>query len=246
MNAPLVLVTCDRRLSTPGPGPRVRPARMEVRLGEALVEAVRAAGGLPLLLPPGALAEEELGRLLDLVQAVVVSGGAFDIHPSHYGRAVRARLDRVDEARTGLELPLCRLALDLGRPILGICGGMQALAVAAGGTLVQDIASEQPGALEHEQPTDPATPWHEVALHGALAAAMGPRIQVNSTHHQAVEEPGALRIVGRSPDGVVEAVEGRGPAFALGVQWHPELLGQVAQEPFRLLLAAARRAAQKP
>lgn len=239
----LVLITADRREASPfvaSPG-RVRPSRPEVVLKESLVSAVRAAGGLPLLLPPGALSEAELCTLLDLAQAVVVSGGAFDIHPSHYGRATRARLDRVDEARTGLELPLCRLALARGLPILGVCGGMQALAVAAGGCLVQDIGSELPGALEHEQLTDPATAWHEVVLEGSLAQAMGPRVAVNSTHHQAVEDPGALRIVGRSPDGVVEAIELPGPTFALGVQWHPELLDPAGQAPFRLLLKAAQK-----
>lgn len=246
MPAPIVLITCDRReaaapSSAPAPGTRVRPGRSEVVLKESLVQAVRAAGGLPLLLPPGALSDEELGRLLALAQAVVVSGGAFDIHPSHYGRETRARLDRVDEARTGLELPLCRWAMERGIPLLGVCGGMQAMAVAAGGTLVQDVGSEHTGALEHEQPTDPATPWHEVELEGALAAAMGGRIRVNSTHHQAVEDPGALRIVGRSPDGVVEAIEGQGPAFALGVQWHPELLDVAGQAPFRMLIQAAQK-----
>ncbi len=239
----LVLITADRREAAPlvSAAGRVRPPRPEVVLKESLVQAVRAAGGLPLLLPPGALSAEELRALLDLARAVVVSGGAFDIHPSHYGRATRARLDRVDEARTGLELPLCRLALARGVPILGVCGGMQALAVAAGGSLVQDIGSELQGALEHEQPTDPATPWHDVLLEGRLAAAMGPRVAVNSTHHQAVEDPGALRIVGRSPDGVVEAVELPGHPFALGVQWHPELLDPPAQAPFRMLVEAAQK-----
>ena len=113
--------------------------------------------------------------------------------------------------------------------------------MAAGGSLLQDIATQLPGALEHEQPTDPALPWHEVRLEGRLAAAMGPRVAVNSTHHQAVEDPGALQIVGRAPDGVVEAVSLPGHPFALGVQWHPELLDPAAQAPFRLLIEAAQK-----
>lgn len=238
-----MLITTDRREprdGLPAPGaPRLRPARPEIVVKEAVVEVVRAAGGLPLLLPPGALPDEDLGGLLRIVDAVVVTGGAFDIHPRHYGQAVQGRLDRVDEARTGLELPLCAACLDTRVPVLGICGGMQALAVAAGGSLVQDIGTQVPGALEHEQPTDPATGWHPVALEGTLARALGPQVQVNSTHHQAVDHPGALTVVGRAPDGVIEAVALRDHPFAVGVQWHPELLPH-GPALVQLLLRAGR------
>lgn len=237
---PRVLITTDRRDLGPAPGsPRVRPARPEIVLKEAVVAAVRAAGGLPLLVPPGCPSADDLQAILAVADAVVITGGAFDIHPSHYGQAVSARLDRVDRARTGLELPLCRACLDQAVPVLGVCGGMQALAVAAGGTLVQDIGSQVQGALEHEQPTDPVQPWHAVGLSGALAAAMGAEIQVNSTHHQAVDDAGAFQIVGRSPDGVIEAIRHPGHPFALGVQWHPELLAH-GLAPYRMLVAAAR------
>jgi len=150
MPGTLVAITTDRRDAAvsarlPAHG-RVRPPRPEVFLGEALVQAVRAAGGVPLLLPPGELAPRDLSRILDAVSAVLVSGGAFDIHPRHYGQPVQGRLDRTDEGRTGLELALCRACLERGMPVLGICGGMQALAVAAGGSLIQDIGSQVPGA----------------------------------------------------------------------------------------------------
>lgn len=258
---PVILITTDRRApspaegassldaSTPGPaaaGGRVRPPRAEVVLKEAVVVAVRAAGGLPLLVPPGALSDEELGDLLDRCDGVVVTGGAFDIHPRHYGREVLARLDRVDEARTGLELPLCAACLAQSVPILGICGGLQALAVAAGGTLLQDIAAMVPGALEHEQPTDPVHGWHPVALEGALARALGAVLDVNSTHHQAVLDPGPLQIVGRAPDGVVEAVSMPGHPFAVGVQWHPELQDHGAVLAGLLVQAAQARRPPRP
>lgn len=241
---PRVLVTTDRRDPTAGPSSppagRVRPARAEIVLKEAVVDVVRAAGGLPLLLPPGALSPLDLRALLADVHAVIVTGGAFDIHPRHYGQAIQGRLDRVDEARTGLELPLCAACLAEGVPVLGICGGMQALAVAAGGSLVQDIGAQVVGALEHEQPTDPAQPWHPVELEGALAAALGPRVEVNSTHHQAVADPGVLAVVGRAPDGVVEAVALPGHPFAVGVQWHPELLSHGPSLVGLLLRGAGR------
>lgn len=241
MPAPLVLVTCDRRDRGPtgAPSARVRPARAEVFVKEALVSAVRRAGGTPLLLPPGPVDPASLDHLLGVVQAVVVSGGSFDIHPSHYGQAVAARLDRVEPDRTDIELALCRATLASGLPVLGVCGGMQALVVASGGTLLQDIATALPSALDHEQATDPAGPDHEVLLSpGRLAALLGPRVQVNSTHHQAVDDPGALRICGRAPDGVVEAVEASDHPFAVGVQWHPELLDD--DRLFRALVLAAR------
>jgi gamma-glutamyl-gamma-aminobutyrate hydrolase PuuD len=206
---PVVLVTMDRDAEGPW-------------VSASYVEAVLRAGGRPWLVAPGAPAPE---RLVAAVDAVVVTGGAFDIHPRHYGRAVEARLDRTDEDRTDTELGVVRAALDAGVPLLGVCGGMQAMAVATGGTLVQDLPAEP----THEQPTDPATPWHAVRLTGGLAASFGASVEANSTHHQAVRTPGAGQLVeGWSTDGVPEAVRFVGVPYAVGVQWHPELLGQDA------------------
>lgn len=223
---PLVAVTCDRRAEGPvRPGPRVRRPRPEVFVGEAVVTRLRSCGAQVVLLPPG---DAEAGRrILGFCQALVITGGAFDIHPHHYGQGVTARLDRVDEDRTTLELALARAAMDTNLPTLGICGGMQVLAVAAGGTLVQDIVSE----LAHEQVPDPTEPTHAlVHTHPLLPD------RVNSTHHQAVDDPGAFEVVARAPDGVVEAIERPGLRFCLGVQWHPELL---ADGLFRALVGAA-------
>jgi putative glutamine amidotransferase len=192
------------------------------------VEQLTLAGAIPVLLPPR---DRELSEIFDWVQqschGLVITGGAMDIHPSHYGEAVEARLDRVDEGRTGQELVLARLAIERKLPVLGICGGMQILAVAGGGSLVQDIGPQVPGALEHEQPTDPSETWHPVDLDpGLMSTLCGTRqIRVNSTHHQAVKDPGQMQITGRAPDGVVEVIEHPHHPFCLGVQWHPELLG---------------------
>lgn len=228
---PIVAVSIDQRdlgpLPSAPPG-RTRPARPEVHLKRAVVEALRAAGLEPVLLPPHAGDPAALvAWALRACDGVVVTGGAFDIHPSHYGAEVRQRLDRVDAGRTGLELALCKAYLAEGVPLLGLCGGLQALAVAAGGTLVQDIRTTDPSALQHEQDADPAIATHPVHLTaGHLLRATGARtLHVNSTHHQAVLDPGALRITGHAPDGVAEVAEHPGHPFALGVQWHPELLG---------------------
>lgn len=236
---PVVLVTADRRAQEGfRPGPRVRPYRPEVVLGEVYVAAVVAAGGLPVLAPP---AELDVDALLDRVDAVVLTGGDFDIHPSWYGEAVTARIDRVEPARTSLELGLARACLARRVPVLGICGGMQALAVAAGGRLVQDlpVPGRDPGAtVAHEQPTDPGTAWHDVTVGAPADRWLGARLSVNSTHHQAVRDAGpALIACGHAPDGVIEVIAAA-DGFALGVQWHPELLGDL--RAYRALVDAAR------
>jgi putative glutamine amidotransferase len=129
-------------------------------------------------------------------------------------------------------------------PVLGICGGMQLLAVELGGTLFQDVRSEVPGALDHEQRGDPRKPDHAVAVvPGTDLAAIvaSDRLEVNSTHHQAVKDPGRARICALAPDRIVEAIEVPGK-FALGVEWHPELLADPAHLAlYRALVERARR-----
>lgn len=221
---PIVLVTMDRGEGEDGE---------EARICASYVDAVRAVGGQPWLVPPG---ETRLEALLGAADAVVITGGAFDIHPRHYGQSIEARIDRVEDSRTELELALARRALAADLPVLGVCGGMQVLAVAAGGSLIQDLPAEP----AHEQPTSPAEPWHAVSVTGGLAAWMGDEVKVNSTHHQAVDDPGAGFVVeGVSPDGVTEAIRHRHHRFAVGVQWHPERLGDVRL--YEALLAAITR-----
>ena len=244
---PTVAVTADRRALGPAPqSARVRPPRPEVLVGERVVDALREAGLAPVLLPP------EEGDVADVVawvlthtDGLVITGGAVDLHPRHYGEAVAGRLDRVDEGRATLELALARAALDADFPVLGLCGGLQTLLVASGGSLVQDIGAQIAGAAEHEQPTDPATTWHEVRLEEGLLRAQFGRdtIRVNSTHHQSARRLGALLATGRAPDGVIEAVEHPLLRWAVGVQWHPELLADPLDRcpPFRGLRSACSR-----
>jgi putative glutamine amidotransferase len=210
-------------------------------VSEAIVTRVREAGMEAVLLPPGPRDTEAMVRwVLDHSAAVVITGGHFDIHPNHYDQEIRGRLDRVDEGRTALELALAAACLEADHPVLGLCGGMQALAVAAGGSLHQDIAACVPGALQHEQPTAPTEVWHPVSLSGdLLRKAYGTSmIRVNSTHHQAVDDPGSLEVAGRAPDGVIEAVQAPDHRCAVGLQWHPEYL-DVA--PFTMLAHLSRR-----
>lgn len=210
------------------------------------IEAVRAAGGLPVLLPHRA-SPEELAQLLPRLDGLLLPGGE-DINPAAYGQARRDQCGEVDDDRDDLELRLTRLALEKQVPLLAICRGLQVLNVALGGTLWQDLAFQRPGDIQHDRfgPDWRTALVHPVAIEpgSRVARIMGAAaVQTNSSHHQAVRElaPG-LRAVGHAPDGVVEAVELPDHPFAVGLQWHPE--GMFLQypemlRPFRALVEAA-------
>jgi putative glutamine amidotransferase len=212
-------------------------------LKRAYVEAVVAAGGLPLLLPhEPALAEEHLA----LLDGLVVTGGAFDVPPELYGEARRPGCGPTRPERTAAELRLLQGALAAGLPVLGVCGGMQLLAVARGGTLFQDLVCDA-GLARHEQAPPKDVPSHSVqVLAGTWLASLvgaGP-LPVNSTHHQGVRTTGdGVKVAATAPDGLIEAIELDGEVFALGVQWHPE--AALRHEPrhaaiYRGLVEAAR------
>ena len=186
-------------------------------------DAIAAAGGLPIALPHQA---ELAAAYLERIDALVVSGGAFDVDPALYGEGDRHATVTLKEGRTAAELSLTRGALERNLPVLGICGGQQLLAVALGGSLIQHIPDAIADALEHEQLNPRHEPGHAVAvrpgtlLHRIVGA---PEMRVNSAHHQAVREPGPHAVVNAvAPDGVIEGVEDARFRFCLGVQWHPE------------------------
>ncbi|WP_309889308.1 gamma-glutamyl-gamma-aminobutyrate hydrolase family protein [Archangium sp.] len=190
-------------------------------------DAVLRAGGLPFVLPysddPACV-----DAYLDRISGLLVTGGAFDIPPETYGDTAREGMGVVKLPRTAFETALMRGALKRNMPVLGICGGMQLLNVVLGGTLHQDIGREVPGAHEHEQKHDRTQPQHPVEVRDGtiLADALGKgQLMVNSTHHQAAQRMGEQVVVSAvSPDGVVEAIESTQYGFAVGVQWHPELM----------------------
>ena len=186
-------------------------------------DAIVAAGGLPVALPHNA---DLAAHYLDLIDALVVTGGAFDVDPALYGEGDRHATVTLKQDRTAAEMALTTGALARNLPVLGICGGQQLLAVALGGTLIQHIPDSIENALAHEQPNPRHEPGHpiSVAPNTLLHRIVGtPRMQVNSAHHQAVRHPGPrAEVNATAPDGVIEGIEDPAYRFCLGVQWHPE------------------------
>jgi putative glutamine amidotransferase len=217
-------------------------------LNARYVKAVEASGGRPWLLPasedPGA-AEDYLGA----VDGLLLTGCGRHTDPAAYGEKPRFDLELMPPAKQDLELALARGAIRGGVPLLAICGGMQTLNVAMGGTLIQRIGDEVKGALPHLQTTKATRTAHRVAvvsqsrLH-AIVACGG--LQVNSSHTQAVGRPGKLLSVSATaPDGVIEAIEHDGAAWALGVQWHPEYLYGADPAQARLFTALVTEATRR-
>jgi putative glutamine amidotransferase len=198
----------------------------------AYADAVREAGGLPVLVP---CADPSLaGEYLAACDGLLVAGGDFDIPPERYGEARRPGCGPSRPGRTAFEEAMLAGALAAGKPVLGVCGGMQLLAVVRGGKLHQHLPDDL--GVSHEQPPPKDVPSHvvEIGPGSLLERLVGSEpLPVNSTHHQAVSRPGnGVAVSGWAPDGVVEAIEIEGARFALGVQWHPEALA--ARDPRHL------------
>jgi putative glutamine amidotransferase len=204
--------------------------------------AVAKTGGLPVALPHEPAAVDDY---LDTIAGLVVTGGAFDVDPALFGAGVRHATVSTKDKRTEFELAIVKGALDRDLPILGICGGEQLMNVALGGTLIQHIPDEIPGALAHEQPNPRDEPGHTIDIvPGTLLAKItgAQHLAVNSAHHQAVKSigPGVV-INARASDGVIEGIEAPRYRFCLGVEWHPEFFITKGDEAiFHAFVAACR------
>jgi putative glutamine amidotransferase len=211
------------------------------KVNAAYVESVLSGGGLPVLLPP--VPAELVAEALAGVDGLVLTGGR-DYDPALYGEPPHAKTELLDPRRTEFDAALASAAIAGGVPILGICGGAQLINIARGGTLVQHVPERFGGAITHQW-AGGQEPYHEVQIEPESALARivgGGLLNVNSSHHQAIGRLGrGLRVVATASDGVVEAVEGAGPEFLIGVQWHPERMRSRDDQMalFRAVVAAA-------
>jgi putative glutamine amidotransferase len=198
-------------------------------LAQPYTHAVTLAGGAPVILPPH-MDEAQSLRVIERLDGLILSGGG-DVKPALYGERDSSCSVGVDERRDRTELLLARQALEHGLALLAICRGIQVLNVAAGGTLIQDIPSQVPEALDSHgavtgRPLPTIAHTVEVAADSRLARLVGAgELDVNSAHHQAIRELGAgLHVTARAPDGIIEGVERPDHPFCVGVQWHPEVM----------------------
>lgn len=211
---------------------------------DAYVDAVRKAGGIPILIPPG---EEDITPILDLVDGIIVSGGG-DIRPETYGGDNNhPHLDRLGIERDNLEISIVQaMAERKDKPILCICRGMQVMNVALGGTMYEHI----PDIRETDTHRNKDGFWtiHEVNIDAdsKIAQAMGTNtVHTFSGHHQAVKHIAeGLKVVAKSPDNIVEGLESINHPWMVGIQWHPEKSAQEdisQQRLFDTLVTLAQR-----
>ena len=192
------------------------------------IAALQSAGAVPSIVPLHE-SPDRIARLLASVHAVLLPGSRFDIDPQIYGETRIAACSDADPARAAADELLLQDAFNLRKPVLGICGGMQALNVWRNGSLIQDLV-ESGRTLVNHSPGRTVANAHEIRIEplarlAAIAPPTSAPIPVNSSHHQAVKVPGDnLRIAAVCPDdGTIEAIELNSPdQFVLGVQWHPE------------------------
>jgi putative glutamine amidotransferase len=239
---PIIGVTC----TTIEPEHVQRPPRLGQN--QTYLQALVRAGAVPLLIPH--LTNQALLRpLYELTDGLLLPGGG-DVAPARYGELSHEKCGPASFERDETELTLTCWAMNEGKPLLAICRGIQVLNIAQGGSLYQDIAAQVPSAEKHdwypEYPRDLLSHSIDVTPQTRLAHILGETtLAVNSLHHQALKAvaPG-LVVAARAPDGIVEAVETKDHAFALGVQWHPEELidgSPQAQQIFDALVEACHK-----
>jgi putative glutamine amidotransferase len=199
-------------------------------LNNSYIASVAMAGGIPLAMPTTDDADMRDG-LLALADGVIISGGG-DINPLFYGEEPRALQGSFDSERDRFDIDVTREAFRLGKPIFGICRGIQAVNVVFGGTLYQDTAYVEGAYIRHYQDSPRRMAGHTAEFSGGvLGELFGKTVQVNSFHHQSVARLAeGFEITAVAKDGVVEGIEKTDGGFVLGVQWHPELMASSGDE----------------
>lgn len=194
-------------------------------LNLAYCKAVEKNGGIPLLITY--IDNENIPQLLSTLDGILLAGGE-DIDPYLYGDDPHVSGGNISPLRDSFEFDLCRQALDVDIPLLGICRGAQLMCAADGGSLIQDITAVTTSTFKHKQEAPKWYGTHFVNIEKdtlMFKIVNIANIRVNSYHHQCVNIPGKRFIVsGSSSDNIVEAVESTKNTFAIGVQWHPEFM----------------------
>lgn len=226
--------------------PRYDTEFTNLTLSEGYITGIIAAGGLPLMIPL-TFDQENVERILDLCDGFLIPGGP-DITPSLYGRDEEPQLCRTSPMRDAMEFMLIPEILKRDIPLLGVCRGMQALGVSMGCTLNQHIPTKYSRSdIKHVQSTLFAPPSHTVEIDASsqlYSLLKQKEIHVNTIHHQSLETIAeGVRVSAQASDGVVEAIELPGYRFAVGVQWHPELLWRTHEHAFTILHALVNAAA---
>ena len=189
------------------------------RQPELYIQAVSAASGTAVFIGPDVSIADPVARY----DGFIIPGGG-DIDPMLYNEENIADMDLEDSGRVTFDLVLFESAMKQGKPIVGICYGMQLINIAMGGTLYQDIGTQKEGAINHREGS------HRVQVHDNPFVEAG-RYKVNSSHHQAVKQAGSgLNAFAFSPDGIMEAFYSPEYRFLMGVQWHPERMRNAISE----------------
>ncbi len=239
----------NQRMTLPVQPPLIgitTPSQRDTRLfclRSEYVDAVRLAGGVPVLLTPGE--PEECAAILERLDGLVFTGGG-DLDPAIYNGASHPTIYSVDQGRDRFELTLAQTALNTDIPVLGICRGLEVLVVASGGDLVAHVPDEFGALVEHRaEQAYPSEHRVQIAPESYLAKVIrATDVTVVSWHHQAARTaPPKWTVTAHAADGVIEALEHEQHPWAIALQWHPELSinDPLQQRIFRALVAAASR-----
>lgn len=216
-------------------------ADIDITIRNYYHKQIVTAGGVPVIIPPVA-DKDVIINTLERLDAIILTGGA-DYNPLWAGEEPSAKLHHINAQRDLPELLITRLAYNRNIPMLGICRGIQTLAMALDGKVIQDISETIPNTIKHSQDADTCEPTHSVSVaEGSMLHDVygKDKLYVNSFHHQAVGDCGPKFIVtAKANDGVVEAIESSEYRKIMGVQWHPECMGDDGQPLFKWLVDAA-------
>ena len=247
---PVIAITGDQ---VPGVSPIINMNNADMAPHE-IKNAIQAAGGLPIILPYPETPENAAAiaaAYVPMFDGLLLPGGP-DVDPTLYGEEPIPECGGAAYMKDTFEIALIQATLAAGKPIFGICRGLQVINVALGGTLYQDLGAQNPACtIRHAQAARGDLPTHHVTMTAAsrLSALVGERAYVNSRHHQAVRTVAPdLQVTARAEDGVVEALTTRASDQILAVQWHPEnMWRQFAQQAalFTDFVARARRGSEQ-